>query len=67
MDTVSLLLGLVLGSIGVGYSIYGKKQRNLVALLCGLLLIALPYFIDNNLLLMFVAVIVMLVPKFLKI
>ena len=67
MDTGSLMIGLLLGSIGVGYCIYGKKQRNLVVLLCGLLLVGLPYFIENNLLLLLSAVVVMLAPKFIKI
>ena len=67
MDTGSLLIGLLLGSIGVGYCIYGKKQRNLVVLVCGLLLIGLPYVIENNLLLLGAAAVVMLAPKFIKI
>ncbi|MBS0194534.1 MAG: hypothetical protein JSR34_09820 [Proteobacteria bacterium] len=42
-----LLWGLFFSSFGVGYFIYGKKQRRAVALLCGIGLMVYPYFIGN--------------------
>ena len=66
MDTTSLLIGLVLGSIGVGYCIYGKKQSHPVAFIAGLLLMGLPYVIDSNVMLLSVSVAVMLLPKFIR-
>ena len=42
MDTGSLLSGVLLGSLGIGYFIYGKRQGHLLALGCGLLLCILP-------------------------
>jgi len=65
-DPLSLMIGLVFGSIGVGYCIYGKKQSHLVAFLAGLFLIGLPYVIDNNAALILVSLIIMVVPKFFK-
>ena len=42
-ETGSLLWGLVFGSIGTGYFLYGKNQQHLVALLSGLALCVIPY------------------------
>jgi len=43
-----LLWGLLFGSIGLGYFIYGKKQRAVVPLVCGLALMLFPYFVSNR-------------------
>jgi len=42
MDTSSLLWGLLFGSIGIAYVIYGRKQRVPVPFISGLALIAFP-------------------------
>lgn len=42
-ETGSLLLGLVFGSIGTGYFLYGKNQQHFVALLSGVVLCVIPY------------------------
>lgn len=65
-DSTSLLIGLIFGSIGVGYCIYGKKQSHLVAFLAGIFLMGLPYAIDNNALLIVLSLVVMALPKFIK-
>lgn len=65
-DTTNLVIGLVFGSIGVGYCIYGKKQSNFVAFVAGLALIAMPYITDNNPLLVALSIAAMLAPKFIK-
>jgi len=66
LDPASLMLGLIFGSIGVGYCIYGKKQSNLVAFVAGIFLIGVPYAIENNLALIVVSLILMVVPRFIK-
>jgi hypothetical protein len=66
LDTSNLLLGLVFGSIGIGYCIYGRKQRRHEVFVAGLLLCGMPYFIDNNWLLLAISVAVMFAPKFIK-
>lgn len=40
-----MVWGIIFGSIGLGYSVYGRKQRHLLATLCGLGLIVLPYLL----------------------
>ena len=47
MDQATLLWGLVFGSVGLAMSIYGKKQKKMVALGCGITLILLPYLITD--------------------
>ena len=45
--TAVLLWGLLFGSIGLGYFIYGRKQSAPVPLVCGLALMVFPYFVSN--------------------
>ena len=47
MDTASLLWGLLFGSIGMGYFIYGKNQKALVPAVCGMALMIFPYFVSS--------------------
>jgi len=51
MDTTSLFLGVIFGAVGTGYIVYGRKQRKGIALLSGVILCAIPWFISNNILL----------------
>jgi hypothetical protein len=62
----SLLWGLLFGSIGLGFFIYGKKQRAVVPLVCGLALMGFPYFVSNVVLLVGIGVVLMAIPYFLK-
>lgn len=66
-STATLLAGLVFGSIGLGYLIYGKRQSHAVALMCGLALMVYSYFISDPYLLVAIGVGLMLVPRFVRI
>ncbi len=66
MDTASLLWGLLFGSIGVGFCIYGKKQQMAVPLLCGIALIIFPYFVSNAFLMVAVGIVLMALPYFFR-
>jgi hypothetical protein len=66
LDTSSLLWGLLFGSIGVGFAMYGRKQRMAVPLICGLALIVFPYFVSNVFLLVAVGILLMAVPYFFR-
>ncbi|TXH04042.1 MAG: hypothetical protein E6R07_08865 [Nevskiaceae bacterium] len=46
-DTASLLWGVLFGSIGLGYFIYGRKQQKPVPLVCGLLLMGYTFFVSD--------------------
>jgi hypothetical protein len=64
--TAVLLWGLLFGSIGLGYFIYGRKQRAAVPLVCGLGLMIFPYFVPNTMLLIGVGAVLIAIPYFLR-
>ena len=47
MSTSLLLWGLLFGSVGFGYFLYGKRQSAVVPLVCGIALMIFPYFVSN--------------------
>ncbi len=53
------------GSIGLGFVIYGRRQRAVMPLLCGLALIVFPYLVPNQILLVVVGVALITIPYFL--
>jgi hypothetical protein len=57
---------LLFGSIGLGYFIYGKKQRAVVPLVCGLALMLFPYFVSNIMLLVGIGALLAAIPYFLR-
>jgi len=66
-DTAQLVWGLIFGSIGFAFFIYGKKQRAIVPLMAGIALCVFPYFVSNVYLLFFAGIGLMAVPYFVKI
>ena len=46
---------------------YGKKQKAMVPLVCGLVLMVFPYFISNTVLLVILGVALMAIPYFVRI
>lgn len=66
MDVGVLLWGLLFSSIGLGFFLYGKKQRAVVPLVCGLVLMIYPYFIPNVMVLVAIGVVLIAVPYFFK-
>jgi hypothetical protein len=66
MTTATLLWGLLFGSIGIGFAIYGKQQRKAVPLMCGLALMVFPYFVTNTTLLVAVGLALTALPYFIR-
>lgn len=66
LSASSLFLGLLFGSAGLGFFIYGRRQRTIVPLLCGLALMVVPYFIPNAWLLFAVGLVLVAVPYFVR-
>jgi hypothetical protein len=66
MNESQLWWGLLFGSCGLGFFIYGKKQHKVVPLVCGLALMVYPYFVSNNILLVVVGVVLMAIPYFFR-
>ena len=61
-----LLWGLLFSSIGLGFFLYGKKQRAVVPLVCGIALMIYPYFIPNVIALVVIGLVLTAVPYFLR-
>lgn len=58
----SLLWGVVFGAVGLAYFVYGKKQQRFVPLLCGIGLMAFPYFVSNTVALLLVGALLSAIP-----
>jgi hypothetical protein len=67
MNETVLLWGLLFGSIGLGFFIYGRKQRKVVPLVCGLTLMGFPYFVSSTSLLLAIGVLLIAIPYFVRI
>lgn len=66
MNATQLFLGVIFGSIGLGYFMYGKKQKMTVPLVCGLVLMIYAYFIESTTLLSVIGVVISILPYFLR-
>lgn len=66
MSTASLLWSLLFSSVGLGFFVYGRKQKAVVPLVCGLVLMVFPYFVSNTLLLVVIGVALVAIPYFVR-
>ncbi len=62
-SSASLLGGVVFGSIGLGYFLYGKKQNHLMALLAGIALMGYSYFVTDPYWLLAIGIGLMALPR----
>jgi hypothetical protein len=67
LSTSSILWGVLFGSVGLGFFMYGKKQRAVVPLVCGVVLMVLPYVVSNTIVLVAIGVALMALPYFVRI
>ncbi len=61
-----LLWGLLFGSFGLGFFVYGRKQKAIVPMICGLALMIFPYFISSTVLLVAIGVALIALPYFVR-
>jgi hypothetical protein len=66
MSDSRLLWGLLFSSVGVGFFLYGKRQRSVVPLLCGLALCIYPYFVANAIATVAVGIALASIPYFFR-
>lgn len=66
MDSNYLLLSLVFSSIGLGYFVYGKKQKKMVPLFCGIALMGYTYVVTDLMLIMLLGVVLLALPYFVR-
>jgi len=63
---MALFLSVLFGSIGVGYFIYGKKQKRVVPLLAGMGLCGFPYLVSSTVLMVLIGVVLLALPWVLR-
>jgi hypothetical protein len=66
MNESWLLWGLLFGSVGLGFFVYGKRQKAVVPLACGLALMIFPYFVTSTFVLVTVGAVLIAVPYFVR-
>jgi len=66
-STSQLVWGMLFGAIGLGFFVYGKKQKAIVPFLIGIALFIFPYFISNTYLLVTVGTVLVALPYFVRI
>ncbi|MBU0602871.1 MAG: hypothetical protein KKD25_10790 [Gammaproteobacteria bacterium] len=62
MSAALLMCGIVFSSVGFGYVLYGRKQRAPVPLVCGVALMAVPYFVPDIALLVIAGIALSVLP-----
>ena len=65
-NTPLLLLGLLFSSVGIGYLIYGRRQKQRVFFYCGLGLMVFPYFVADVFQMVSIGVLLLIVPRYLE-
>jgi len=66
-SSAQIMWGMLFGAIGLGFFIYGKRQRAIVPFVVGVALFIFPYFISNIYLLVLVGVLLVAIPYFIRI
>ena len=62
----SLIWGILFGSFGLAYFVYGKKQKKIMPLLCGVGLMIFPYFVTNATLIGIIGLLLVAIPWFIR-
>lgn len=62
-----LIWGMLFGAVGLGFFIYGRRQKAAVPLICGLSLMIFPYFVSSTLVLVVIGVALVAVPYFVRV
>jgi hypothetical protein len=66
-NTSTLIWGVIFGSIGLGFFVYGKKQKAIIPLFSGIGLIVAPYFISNMYILILSGIVLVALPYLIKV
>ena len=65
-STSQLVWGILFGAVGLGFFMYGKKQKAVVPLFTGIALFVFPYFIPNVFILVIVGAFLVALPYFVR-
>ncbi|QDE31321.1 hypothetical protein [Shewanella polaris] len=67
MDAAMIMWSVLFGAIGMGYFVFGKRQRAIVPSCIGMALIIFPYFVASVTSLLIIGVILIAIPYFIRI
>lgn len=65
-STAMIMWSVLFGAIGMGYFVYGKRQKAIVPLCIGMALIVFPYFVASVTSLVIVGMVLVVIPYFLR-
>jgi hypothetical protein len=63
----TIIWGILFGAFGLAYFVYGKKQKKVLPLLCGVGLMVFPYFITNMVAFVIIGFVLVVAPWFIRI
>ena len=66
-STSQLVWSMVFGAVGLGFLVYGRKQRAIVPLAVGMALIIFPYFVSSTYLLVITGAVLVILPYFIRV
>ena len=66
MGEAGLWWGMLFGAVGIGFVVYGRRQRAVVPLVCGVSLIVFPYFLSSTVLLVAIGAVLVALPYFFR-
>jgi hypothetical protein len=66
MNPTTLMWGILFGAVGLGFFVYGKKQKAPIPLLSGLMLMVFPYFVSNTYLVVLIGAALIALPYFVR-
>ena len=64
--TAQLLWGVLFGGAGLGFFLYGRKQKAAIPFISGVGLLVFPYFVSNLYVLIAVGIFLMALPTLVK-
>lgn len=66
MTTSWMLWSLLFGSAGFGFLVYGTRQKVIVPTVCGVSLMLYPFFVTNVYLMVAIGLVLVLIPRYVK-
>ncbi len=65
-DTTTMIWGVLFGALGLGFLTYGRRQKMIMPLVTGVVLILFPYFTPNLYIMLLVGATLLALPYFLR-
>ncbi|MDD2487673.1 MAG: amino acid transport protein [Candidatus Gracilibacteria bacterium] len=66
MNSTILIIGIIAGSFGTGYFMYGKSTSTGMPMICGIILCIYPYFVENIWALVGIGILLILLPFYFR-